>query len=209
MNEQLKTYTQDFPNLVPQLSQERRECLAQIAEYVIQKGRDRHPAKLMFICTHNSRRSQMSQLWAQTFAYHFGLTFVRTYSGGIEATAFNPRAVAAMQRAGFNIEKSQGENPIYVVRYAEQATAMTAWSKMYDDSENPQSHFAAIMTCEEANEACPIVGGAEKRFTLTYVDPKVSDGSPQESQTYDQRCWQIAIEMYALMSKAADQLGRV
>lgn len=75
------------------------------------------PTELTFICTHNSRRSHMGQIWAQAAAWHFGLNDVRTFSGVTEATAFNPRAVRALRELGVAIDVSQeADNPVYTVQ---------------------------------------------------------------------------------------------
>jgi len=159
---------------------------------------------LVFICTHNSRRSHMAQLWAQAAAFHLGLNDVNTYSGGTEVTAFNARAVAALERAGWTaeIEGTADRNPVRRLSAAG-VPAQPCWSKRYDDAANPQSGFIAVMTCSEADGACPVVFGASARFSLPYIDPKVSDGTPEESSTYDARSAQIAAEMLYVMQTAA------
>lgn len=87
-------------------------------------------AELIFICTHNSRRSHIAQVWAQTAATYYNVPNVVAYSGGTEATAFNPRAVKAMEEAGFKITKTtEGTNPVYEVRFSDDATFIKAFSK--------------------------------------------------------------------------------
>jgi protein-tyrosine-phosphatase len=181
---------------------DRREKLLELSRFVGERTRSGKPADLTFICTHNSRRSHLSQLWAQTAAYYFGIDGVATYSGGTEATAFNPRAVAAIERAGFVVEKvDEKDNPIYTVRYADQAAAMECFSKVYDQEPNPKEGFAAIMTCSAADEACPIVSGAAERIAIPFDDPKAFDGTDQEAEKYDERCLQIAREMLFAFSQ--------
>lgn len=184
---------------------ERKHLLDEVAGFVVSKLRAGKNAELNFICTHNSRRSQMGQVWAAAAAAHFGLEGVRTYSGGTEATAFNPRAVSALQRSGFLIEKPDGINPRYQVRWEEGEPVMECFSKTFDDPLNPSADFAAIMTCSEADEACPVVLGAALRVPLRYEDPKVSDGTPEEDEAYDARCLQIASEMLYLFSRVASE----
>jgi arsenate reductase (thioredoxin) len=146
----------------PGLPRERKLLLDQVAAFVSSKRRAGETAELTFVCTHNSRRSQMAQLWAAAAAAHFGVEPVRTYSGGTEATAFNPRAVTALTNAGFQIENPGGDNPRYRVTYADGGPVLTCFSKTYDDAFNPREGFAAIMTCSEADEACPVVHGAAR-----------------------------------------------
>jgi arsenate reductase len=182
---------------------ERKRLLDDVAAFISSKRRAGELAELTFICTHNSRRSQMGQVWAATAAAHHGIDEVRTYSGGTETTAFNPRAVAALQRAGFVIENPGGQNPHYLVRFAETGPTMECFSKTYDDPTNPDQGFAAIMTCSDADEACPVVFGAALRVPLRYDDPKVADGTSEEAAAYDERCLQIATEMLYLFSRIA------
>jgi len=127
---------------------------------------------------------------------------VETYSGGTEASALDPRAVAALVRAGFRIEiQREGANPVLAVRYSGQAPPLACFSKVYDQGPNPASGFCAVMTCASADEACPIVAGAAARLSLPYDDPGLFDGSDQETAAYDERCRQIAREMLAVFSR--------
>ncbi|MFN3874983.1 MAG: protein-tyrosine-phosphatase [Flavobacteriales bacterium] len=182
---------------------ERMESLGYIVDFIKERKAAGLTADLTFICTHNSRRSHLSQIWAATAAWHFGLDHVRTYSGGTEATAFNPRAVAAVERAGFRVVKPEGKNPVYEVSFAQDRAAERCWSKIYDDPANPQKDFCAVMTCSEADRNCPIVFGALDRISLPYIDPKEADGTPEEAARYDERCLQIAAEMWYVMQQAA------
>jgi arsenate reductase len=178
----------------------RARLLNDIAQFIVSKHAQGKIARLVFICTHNSRRSQMAQLWAAAAAAYHRIGDVQTYSGGTEVTAFNPRAVAAVERAGFAVENPGGDNPHYRLAYADGGPVITCFSKQFDDSPNPAAHFAAVMTCSDADAACPFVPGAETRVRLTYEDPKVADGLPEQDMVYDQRCMQIATEMLYLFS---------
>jgi len=182
---------------------ERKENLDLLTAFVKERKAANATADLTFICTHNSRRSHLSQLWAATAAWYFGLDHVRTYSGGTEATAFNPRAVAAVERAGFRVVKPEGNNPVYEVSFAKDHAAERCWSKKYDDAANPRKEFCAVMTCNEADKNCPIVFGALDRISLPYNDPKEADNTPEESARYDERCLQIAAELWYVMQQAA------
>jgi len=184
------------------ISEERKEQLGEIADYVSSKTMENSINRLTFICTHNSRRSHMGQIWAQAAAYYYGIKNVETYSGGTEATAFNPRAVKALQIAGFMIEKTTDtDNPVYQVKFARQAPCIDAYSKKFDSGNNPREDFCAIMTCSQADAECPFIPGASLRVAIPYEDPKNFDGTAQESQAYSERCEQIAREMFYLFSK--------
>lgn len=180
----------------------RLDILNKVRSYILEKSAQTEPVNLTFICTHNSRRSHLGQVWAQVAAAQYGIPGIKTFSGGTEATACNSRTVAALRRAGLEILKTtEGENPVYEIRFSEAQPSIIAFSKVYDQDPNPTQNFAAIMTCSHADENCPFIPGAEKRFAVTYTDPKESDGTPAESSTYDARCRQIATEMKYLFSK--------
>lgn len=181
---------------------ERRELLRQLTTFVEQRVQSGQTVYLNFICTHNSRRSHISQLWAQAAAHYYGIKNVQSYSGGTEATAFNPRAVKAMSEAGFDIVAiKEGENPVYEVRFAEGINPVTAFSKIYNDPFNHNKDFAAVMTCSHADENCPLVFGATARIALTYDDPKEFDGTPEEAQKYKERVEQIGTEILYAFSQ--------
>ena len=182
---------------------ERKASLDLIAAFVKDRKAAGATADLTFICTHNSRRSHLSQLWAATAAWSFGQDHVRTYSGGTEATAFNPRAVAAVERAGFQVVRPEGKNPVVEVSFTKDHAAERCWSKKYDDPANPQKDFCAVMTCSEADKNCPIVLGALDRISLPYNDPKEADNTPEEAVRYDERFLQIAAELWYVMQRAA------
>lgn len=188
----------EFDRIMP----DRRARLAQIAAYVRACRAASQPARLMFICTHNSRRSHLAQLWAQAAAAHYGIADVLTSSGGTEATAFNPRAVAAAGRAGFEIiQVGGGENPVYVVRFDRESAPLECFSKVYRHASNPQREFCAVMVCSDADAKCPAVAGAGARVALPYDDPKAFDGTPVEAEKYDERCRDIAREMLWLFAE--------
>ncbi len=184
------------------INENRKEQLHALAGYIEKKIKSGSEINLNFICTHNSRRSHLSQLWAQAASYFYGIPKVHCYSGGTEATAFNPRAVKAMKKAGFAISaKDDTSNPVYSVLISKDKAPVEAFSKKFSDEFNPQENFAAIMTCSHADEACPFVPGADGRFAIPYEDPKVADNTPEEEAKYDERCRQISVEMLYLFSQ--------
>jgi hypothetical protein len=184
----------------------RRDKLGGIARYVKERIAGGGDARLTFICTHNSRRSHMAQIWAQALAFHFGIERVYAFSGGTEATAFNPRAVAALRRCGFRIDKTgESENPTYHVRYSDNGPVIEAFSKVFDSPPNPRDGFCAVMTCSDADANCPFVAGASERVSIPYDDPKDFDGTGREALEYDERCRKISGEMMYLFSLVAGQ----
>jgi arsenate reductase len=166
----LRPYVNEVANEFATLPAERKVVLGKIATDILTQLREGKPANLTFICTHNSRRSHMSQIWAQTAACYYGLNQVHAYSGGTEVTACNCRTVTAMRRVGFDIQDATaGDNPIYLVRYAEDRPVIRAYSKLYNADGNPKQDFIALMTCSSADKSCPIVEGAIARHAIHYV----------------------------------------
>ncbi|MEL6653963.1 MAG: protein-tyrosine-phosphatase [Bacteroidota bacterium] len=185
-----------------QLSPDRQDRLKEIAAYIQDALNQAVIPQLTFICTHNSRRSHLGQIWAKVMADYYGYSSVRTYSGGTEATAFNPNAIAALRVQGLEIVAlTEGQNPHYNIRYSEEQAKLETWSKVFNQAPNPQASFCAIMTCSEADEACPVVFGASKRVALPYEDPKKSDGTPEQAATYQARSLEIATEMAFLFQQ--------
>jgi arsenate reductase len=185
--------------LQAEISEERKAILQNLADFIQQKINQDQPVNLNFICTHNSRRSQFSQLWAQTAAYAYGIP-VNCYSGGVEETAFNERAVASISRSGFRVTHQGTENPKYSVSFIDSSDPLIMFSKLYDDPKNPASNFAAVMTCSHADENCPYIPGSDLRLPLLYNDPKEFDGTPGEAEKYDERSAQIAGELFYAFS---------
>ena len=184
------------------VSEERKEVLFPLVDYIQNKVKANQEIRLNFICTHNSRRSHLSQIWAQTMAFQFRIQRVYCYSGGTEATAMFPKVAETLTNQGFQIQKlSQEQNPFYSVKFDENQHPIVCFSKAYFNEFNPKSNFGAIMTCNNADEGCPMVLGAEARFPIKYNDPKAFDGTPEMNEKYTERSLQIASEMYYVFNQ--------
>lgn len=184
------------------LSKERIKILDLLVAFIQEKKTAQAPIKLHFICTHNSRRSHLSQIWAQAMAAYYKVPHVLSYSGGTEATAIYPMVVKTLGAQGFEIHPvSEGVNPVYSIHYSENGLALLGFSKTLDHAVNPSNGFAAIMTCDAADQGCPFIAGAEQRIGLTYKDPKASDGTPQQESVYLERSIQIATELKYVFSR--------
>ncbi|PTT16442.1 protein-tyrosine-phosphatase [Flavobacterium sp. HMWF030] len=185
-----------------QISEERKAVLQPLINFIQTKVDSKLETRLNLICTHNSRRSHLSQVWAQTAAAYYDIKNVSCYSGGTEATALFPMAAETLKDSGFNIKTlSEGSNPVYSIKYSADELPVIGFSKTYDDDFNPESGFAAIMTCSQADGGCPFIAGAEKRIPITFEDPKISDGTPQQKETYLERSQQIGTEMFYVFSQ--------
>ncbi|MFK7952954.1 MAG: low molecular weight phosphatase family protein [Ekhidna sp.] len=196
MYHELEEYISSAKESFGTITDERKAVL----NAIINDFRSREHLNLNFICTHNSRRSHLSQIWAQTAADYYKIP-VDTYSGGTEATAFHPNAIAALKRAGFQVNSPEGKNPPHEIKATFEGEPMICFSKCFDEAPNPKNDFIAIMTCSEADQGCPVVAGATNKIQLLYDDPKVADGTPNEAAKYDERCKQIATEMFYVFSQ--------
>lgn len=195
----LKTVEQfHFENI----SNDRKNILQPLIDYIQGKVNSKKPVNLNFICTHNSRRSHLSQVWAQTSASFYNIDNVHCYSGGTQETALFPKVAETLSNQGFQILKiADNINPIYAIKFDENCLPIIGFSKKYDDAYNPNSNFAAILTCSQADDGCPFIAGAEKRIPITYEDPKISDGTTNQTEVYQQRSIEIATEMMYVFSQ--------
>jgi arsenate reductase len=184
------------------ISSERKIVLQPLIDFIQTKVNNQQDIRLNLICTHNSRRSHLSQVWAQTAAVHYGIKNVFSYSGGTEATAMFPMAAKTLAKQGFQIKTiAEGNNPVYAIKYAANAHPVIGFSKTFDDDFNPQSEFAAILTCSSADQGCPFIAGAEVRIPITFEDPKAFDNTPQQAEKYEERSLQIATELCYVFSQ--------
>jgi arsenate reductase (thioredoxin) len=107
--------------------------------------------RVLFLCTHNSARSQMAEGFLRSMA---GDRF-EAGSAGTEKTAVNPLAIRAMAEVGINIGSHT--------------------SKRYEDV-MPRSWDYVITVCDDANERCPFVPGSVKRLHWSFDDPSRATG---------------------------------
>jgi len=184
------------------VSTARKNTLQLLIDYIQSKVDSKQDIYLNFICTHNSRRSHLSQVWAQVLAHYFNIKNVFCYSGGTEATALFPMAAKTLENTGFDIQTiADGSNPIYAIKYSDNEHPIIGYSKKFDSDFNPRSDFAAILTCSSADQDCPFIAGAEVRIPITFEDPKAFDHTPQQTKKYQERSLQIATDLKYVFSK--------
>lgn len=184
------------------ISLERLEVLQPLIDFVQQKVNNKMDVNINFICTHNSRRSHLAQIWAQIAAEFFKIPNVICYSGGTEVTAIYPAIIETLKSQGLEISKiAEGNNPVYAIKFNENSLPIIGFSKTFDNKFNPTSNFVAVLNCNEADEGCPFIGGAEKRIPIPYQDPKISDNTPFQAETYKKTSLEIAIEMWNIFSR--------
>jgi protein-tyrosine phosphatase/arsenate reductase len=201
MNTKIKNLCDQLSQQFESISSDRKVLLEKISSYIQQKKDAKSPIQLIYVCTHNSRRSHFGQIWAAVAAEYFGVNEVSTFSGGTEATAFNLNAIQALRGLGFEItEMDTTLNPKYEVDFGGSKPSV-CFSKVYDNASNPSSNFAAIMTCGDAEENCPFIPGVELRIGTTYDDPKSFDGTDFQDEKYIERALQIGLETLYVFSK--------
>lgn len=182
--------------------EQRKIILQPLIDYINLKHNNREEVRLNFICTHNSRRSHLAQVWAQTMAQYFNLRQVFCYSGGTESTSMYTAAVKALKQFGFEIDViADNDNPVYSIKYSLNQSPIIGFSKCFDHPFNPKTDFAAILTCSDADEGCPFIEGADVRIPMTFEDPKVYDNTSLQIEKYIQRGLQIATELKYVFSK--------
>lgn len=183
------------------ISQERKILLTNWSKMIIQELRESNELNVMFICTHNSRRSQVAQVLSEIISNELNLKNIHFYSGGTEATSFNYRMVNALLNHGIGlIQKTFSVNPVYRLVHQELQLPGLFFSKKYDHQLNPQKDFMAIMVCDHADENCPLVHGAKHRIQLHYKDPKEFDGSENEQRAYKEKLMEIGRELFFVLN---------
>lgn len=200
MNAKINKIIQSFSE--ENISDVRKIELNNLMHCIQQKRTASRSIRLNFICTHNSRRSHLAQIWAQTMAFYFNIQQVSCYSGGTERTALFYKVIDTLQQQGFEVSQlSEGVNPVYAVKFDINEPPVIGFSKKYDDGFNPANGFIAIMTCSSADAGCPFVPGAESRFSIKYEDPKMYDVTELMDQKYEERSLEIAREMWYVFSR--------
>lgn len=190
-----------------QLTEDRKDLLLSVAGKIADEYLEREKINLNFICTHNSRRSQLAQVWAFYAAEYFKLENVFSYSGGTEATAFYRNTVKTLQRVGFefNVVDFSHQNPRYLISFKGAKKSILGFSKIFDDTNNAYPYIA-ITTCDSADENCPFIPDAIDRFHLPYKDPKSSDGTDLQDEKYLETNQQIASEIFFIFNEVTNIL---
>tara|TARA_B110000902_G_C14271633_1_gene573391 strand:+ start:1878 stop:2513 length:636 start_codon:yes stop_codon:yes gene_type:complete len=180
---------------------DRKLLLLKIAEAIAIEHSKNAIVNLNFICTHNSRRSQLGQVWSSFGAHYFNL-HIDAFSGGTEVTAFHRNTVKTLQKVGFHfqLEDFSHQNPKYTITFDGANKALLGFSKVYNDAINT-GPFMAITTCNNADTNCPFIPTASHRFHMPFLDPKASDGTVQQDETYLKTNQQIAGEIYFVFSQ--------
>lgn len=194
LQETTKTLISGFDNI----DEKRKNTLKELGDFIVEQTSDQGKFNTLFVCTHNSRRSHIADLWFQYGLIYYGVSHLESFSGGTEATAFNPKAIAAIERAGFTVKyDNKVDNPVVSIT-PKHYPVWEMQSKIYTHSINPKSNFVAVMVCSDADQSCPVVAGATGRFSIPYNDPRYFDNTPSETQKYDETIALIGTEILYL-----------
>lgn len=199
MEESLKITIESLA--IDSISVERKSILKNLIQAIQVKIDNKEMINLIFVCTHNSRRSQFSQIWAQIIADYFRVYSINSYSAGTESTAVYKSVVEVMKKQSLSFKKvGDVVNPIYMFKFDNNSKTVICFSKTLDDDFNPKSEFIAVMTCSEADNGCPNIIGASHRISLPFQDPKKFDGQECELEEYEKTSLLIATEMKFVFS---------
>lgn len=184
------------------IDENRKDLLSRIADKVVEiyNTHDGH-VSINFICTHNSRRSQLGQVWTFFASHYFDLN-ITPYSGGTEVTAFHRNTVKTLKDVGFsfNVKEFSHQNPVYEVSFEGTDNSILGFSKTFDHNVN-KAPYIAVTTCDSADENCPFIAEAIHRFHLPYTDPKYADGTPEQDAAYLKTNGEVASEMYFIFER--------
>ncbi len=199
MNQNIKNRCEIISKNFKEISGDRKVLLEKLAENIQRKLNLNKEINLVYVCTHNSRRSHLGQVWAKVAADFYGFN-INTFSAGTQATSFNINAINALISAGFEVEKKdESNNPKYEVTFGESKLSI-CFSKTIDDASLPKENFVAVMTCGDADENCPFIAGCDLRIGTTYFDPKAYDNTVLQNEKYIERSNQIAMECLYVFS---------
>lgn len=183
------------------IDKNRIKLLQSIALFIINEMKQNKRINLNYICTHNSRRSQLAQVWSSYATNYFKFSEVSSFSGGTMATAFYRNTVKTLQEVGFNFQilEFSHQNPVYSIGYKNCINPIIGFSKIYDHEHN-RKPFIAITTCSSADENCPFIPDAIQRFHLPFNDPKMFDNTLYQSDKYIETNKQIAGEIHFIFN---------
>jgi arsenate reductase len=183
-----------------EIDDNRKELLLKIANKIA-VNYNNNDININFICTHNSRRSQLGQVWSFFAADYFKLP-INAFSGGTEVTAFHRNTVKTLTEVGFkfDVDEFSHTNPIYRISFSDDNPSLLGFSKLYNNIENKTPYFV-LTTCNNADENCPFIPEAIDRFHVPYIDPKHSDDSAIQDETYLKTSRIIAAQMYYLFNE--------
>ena len=146
-------FQQALENLV--LDDQRTALLQTIAKSIIQLISEKRKINLNFICTHNSRRSQLAQVWSSYASSYFKLNKIESFSGGTEVSAFFRNTVKTLQEVGFIFQliEFSHQNPYYSISSHQHVKPIIGFSKLVEHEINKKRYDDSELYC------CSGIGG--------------------------------------------------
>ncbi|NOR29272.1 MAG: hypothetical protein GQ540_12160 [Lutibacter sp.] len=184
-----------------QIDKKRIILLESIATCIVNELKQHKNVHLNYICTHNSRRSQLAQIWSNYASNYFKINNIENFSGGTAVTSFFRNTVKTLQEVGFKFQllEFSHQNPEYLISYKNCTNPIIGFSKLYDHEHN-KNPYIAITTCTNADENCPFIPDAVQRFHLPFNDPKSYDNTLYQSEKYLEASKQIAGEIHFIFN---------
>ena len=126
-------FEKSYQNIL--IDDDRKILLIKIAEKIAENSTN-NDININFICTHNSRRSQLGQVWSFFAANYFNLP-INALSGGTEVTAFHRNTVETLTQTGFKFDvvEFSHTNPLYKISFSDEKPSLLGFSKLYDHHE--------------------------------------------------------------------------
>jgi protein-tyrosine-phosphatase/DNA-binding transcriptional ArsR family regulator len=144
------------------------------------EGDDLPPARVLFLCTHNSARSQM----AEAIMRQMGGPMVEVYSAGTEPSSIHPNAVAVL--ASMNIDASAARSK-HLDEYADQ-------------------RFDYIVTvCDRVREACPVFPGDPEQIHWSFPDPAAVEGEEEKYRAFAKTAQELTTRVRFLLNVIANE----
>ena len=150
---------------------------------------------IVFICTHNSRRSQFCEAWSKVLANRYGLN-ISFSSAGTTKTSVYKEVINSLKRAGVDINEKGILN-------IEGKTSIL-YSKTLDDIK--ENKFISITNCTDAEKNCPLDPRSHLNLNIFYDDPKKFDGMENEKKEYDKTSVSIAAEINVIFKSLVNSV---
>ncbi len=214
LNPELRKHAELLTTSFDMIDRDHIPGMEKLAEWIAEQWQPKSSLHVLTTCTGNSRRSILGATMGNFAAAYYGFDNVHFHSGGTLPSAFNKRTIATLMEIGFQIEPTGQEadrgnaktpNPIYRVVWGKDLESLE-FSKMFKDKTNPQSGFAVILVCSEADAECQTVPGAAMRLSMTFIDPKLYDDGNLETKKYAERRDDIGRTFLAVMANARHRI---
>lgn len=209
MFESLYNFCEKLSSTADEIDAIRLPALTTLADYLTEIYTKEDVSAVVFVCTHNSRRSLIGELMLALCAEYYSLPPLHTYSAGTEATRLSTQACEALTDIGYEIkidESTDTSNPIHHFRWSDTMSPHLSFSKKYTHSHLPTSDYCGVMVCNEADAGCPVIQGMAARVSLPYLDPKRMDGTLEQHSAYMRCIREIGREMMWVAHSVKDRL---